>query len=101
MRSWLICAAAGLLACSAQAASARTPLVCLSKDQRLAELAAKHIMTLSAALRSAHVRRSELIDARLCRGPNGLFYLLTLLPRDGKVRRATVDAGIEKPVTGR
>jgi uncharacterized membrane protein YkoI len=31
-------------------------------------------------------------QARLCRGQNGLVYVLTVLARDGKVARIVVDA---------
>ena len=34
----------------------------------------------------------ELVRARLCHEPSRLIYLLTVLARDGKVRRVTVDA---------
>jgi len=101
MRTLCIFAAAGALACVPRAASANEHLVCLTKEQRRGELASKHVVSLGTALRAAHGRRSELIDAKLCRGTNGLFYLLTLLPRDGKVRRATVDAGTGKLAEGR
>ena len=33
-----------------------------------------------------------LVRARLCRGNDGLVYVLTVLARDGKVARLTVDA---------
>ncbi|MGH6675750.1 MAG: PepSY domain-containing protein [Xanthobacteraceae bacterium] len=32
------------------------------------------------------------VRARLCRGKEGLVYVLTILARDGKVARLTVDA---------
>ncbi len=32
------------------------------------------------------------VRARLCHGPEGLVYVLTVLARDGKVARITVDA---------
>ncbi len=69
---------------------------CLSREQRRLATAGKQVVPLSAALRAAHGRRGELVNAELCRGPNGLYYLLTLLARDGKVTRATVDAGTGK-----
>jgi uncharacterized membrane protein YkoI len=34
----------------------------------------------------------ELVRARLCQESERLIYLLTVLPRDGKVRRVVVDA---------
>jgi len=33
-----------------------------------------------------------MVRARLCRGKDGLVYVLTVLARDGKVARITVDA---------
>jgi uncharacterized membrane protein YkoI len=36
--------------------------------------------------------RGTVVRARLCRGPAGLVYVLTILARDGKVARLTVDA---------
>jgi uncharacterized membrane protein YkoI len=36
--------------------------------------------------------RGELVRARLCQDKERLVYHLTVLPRDGKVRRAIVDA---------
>jgi uncharacterized membrane protein YkoI len=69
---------------------------CLNREQRHAAVASKQVIPLAAALRAAHGRRSELVDAHLCKGPDGLFYVLTLLPRDGKVRRAAVNAATGK-----
>jgi uncharacterized membrane protein YkoI len=34
----------------------------------------------------------DIVRARLCQDPKRLIYLLTVLPRDGKVRRVTIDA---------
>jgi hypothetical protein len=75
--------------------------VCLTREQRRAAVVSKQVVPLSAALRAAHGRRAELVNAQLCRGSSGLYYLLTLLPRDGKVTRATVDAVTGKLAAGR
>jgi hypothetical protein len=75
--------------------------VCLTREQRRSAVANKQVVPLSAALRAAHGRRVELVNAQLCRGPSGLYYLLTLLARDGKVTRATVDAASGKLAAGR
>jgi len=40
-------------------------------------------------------------SARLCRGKDGLVYVLTVLGRDGKVARITVDAAKGNLVGGR
>jgi uncharacterized membrane protein YkoI len=66
---------------------------CLNKEQRRAVIATGQVMRLAAAIRTSHVGRGgEIIKARLCKGPNGFVYVLTLLARDGKVTRTTVDA---------
>ncbi len=84
-----------------QSFAADGPDDCLSRDQRRAAVASKQAISLSAAIRAAHGRRGELVKARLCRGPEGLVYLLTLLARDGKVTRATVDAATGRLAEGR
>lgn len=74
---------------------------CLTREQRRAAVASKQVVPLSTALRAAHGRRGELVNAELCSGPSGLYYLLTLLTRDGKVARASIDAGTGKLAEGR
>ena len=68
-----------------------------------AALSSGQTVTLAAAIRSARgsVRgrgSREVVKARLCREPNGLVYLLTLLTRDGKVTHTAVDATSGKVV---
>lgn len=65
---------------------------CLSPAQRRAVSASGKVVPLSRAIRAARARKTEVVDAKLCKGPKGLVYLLTLLAHDGKVTRATVDA---------
>ena len=65
---------------------------CLTTAQRRSVSASGKVVPLAKAIRAARARRSEVVDARLCRGPQGLVYMLTLLAHDGKVTRATVDA---------
>ncbi len=66
---------------------------CLSKEQQQAAIAAGQAVKLAAAMHAVRGRAGgEIIGARLCPGPRGLAYVLTLLGRDGKVTRATVDA---------
>ena len=50
------------------------------------------VVPLAKAIRAARARKADVVDAKLCRGPKGFVYLLTLLAHDGKVTRATVDA---------
>lgn len=72
----------------AQARSAQ----CLTPAQRRTVSASGKVVPLSKAIRAARARKADVVDAKLCKGPKGLVYLLTLLAQDGKVTRATVDA---------
>ena len=65
---------------------------CLTPAQRRHVSASGKVVPLGKAIRAARARRTEVVDAKLCKGPKGLVYLLTLLTHDGKVTRATVDA---------
>ena len=64
---------------------------CLDQRERHAEVG--KVIPLSAAMRTARARMpGTVVRARLCRGSEGLVYVLTVLARDGKVARLTVDA---------
>lgn len=66
---------------------------CLDQKERKAESDANHLVRLSAAMRVARTRMpGTVVQARLCRDNDGLVYVLTVLARDGKVARLTVDA---------
>jgi hypothetical protein len=65
---------------------------CLTPAQRRSVSASGKVVPLSKAIRAARARKIDVVDAKLCKGPKGLVYLLTLLAQDGKVTRATVDA---------
>ena len=65
---------------------------CLTPAQRRHVSASGKVVSLGKAIRAAQARRTEVVDAKLCKGSKGLVYLLTLLAHDGKVTRATVDA---------
>ena len=83
---------------------------CLTPAQRRELVASRKVVPLSTAIRAvrgvAEARavqgraRNDIVSARLCRGPNGLVYRLTVLARDGKVARMTVDATTGKLVDG-
>ncbi len=79
-----------------QAARAADAGACLSKEQRRAVIAAKQVVPLTVAIAAVRRPRGEVVKARLCQSPKGLVYLLTLLARDGKVTRATIDASTGK-----
>ena len=66
---------------------------CLDQKERRAEIESGRVVRLDAALRAARSKMSgTLVRVRLCRSNDGLVYVLTVLARDGKVARLTVDA---------
>jgi uncharacterized membrane protein YkoI len=66
---------------------------CLDQKERRAEIESGRVVRLATALRAARSRvPGTLVRARLCRSNDGLVYVLTVLARDGKVARLTVDA---------
>jgi uncharacterized membrane protein YkoI len=78
---------------SAVPADAEARMRCLTRDQQRTALTERRAVPLAAAQKSARARvPGEIVRARLCHESERLIYLLTVLPRDGKVRRVTVDA---------
>ncbi|HET7849061.1 MAG TPA: hypothetical protein VFL51_08365 [Pseudolabrys sp.] len=75
---------------------------CLTKAEQRAAVADHQAVPLAHAIRviRAHRHHVEVVRARLCRTPKGLAYVLTLLARNGKVIRATVDAADGILMTG-
>jgi hypothetical protein len=66
---------------------------CLDQSERQAARESGQVIELAAAMRSAKKRMpGTVVQASLCRGKDGLVYVLTVLARDGKVARLTVDA---------
>jgi uncharacterized membrane protein YkoI len=66
---------------------------CLDQKERKAVEESGKVIHLAAAMRAARKRApGTLVQARLCNGKDGLVYVLTVLDRDGKVARLTVDA---------
>jgi uncharacterized membrane protein YkoI len=66
---------------------------CLDQKERRAEEETGHLVHLGAAIRVARSRMpGTVVRARLCRNSDNLVYVLTVLARDGKVARLTVDA---------
>jgi uncharacterized membrane protein YkoI len=72
---------------------------CLNKEQQRAAIASGKAVRLGVALRAVK-RRGEVVGARLCEGGKGLVYMLTVLARDGRVTRVTVDATSGSVLTG-
>ncbi len=66
---------------------------CLDPEQRRAAIAGHQAIPLTKAIRAvrAHHVVGDIVNARLCEQGKGLVYVLTVLGRDGKVMRASVD----------
>jgi uncharacterized membrane protein YkoI len=82
-----------LLAAAGPAAAADPP-ACLSQEQRRAAVASHRAIPLARAVRDVRHRTAgaEVVGARLCYRGSELVYVLTVLARDGKVVRASVNA---------
>jgi hypothetical protein len=65
---------------------------CLTGDEQRAAIANGKAVPLATVIHSLHRAPKDVIKAQLCQEPERLIYMLTLLGRDGKVRRAVVDA---------
>jgi uncharacterized membrane protein YkoI len=80
---------------------AAEPIQCLAADQVQAAVATHQAIPLGRAMHHAKSRfGGEIVRAQLCRRPNGLVYVLTVLARDGKVTRAIIDAASGKMLVG-
>jgi uncharacterized membrane protein YkoI len=74
-------------------AGAETRMRCLTREQQRITISERRAVPLAAVRRALRSRLpGELVGARLCQEGARLIYLLTVLPRDGKVRRVTIDA---------
>ncbi len=66
---------------------------CLNPKERRALVENGTVVHLSVAMHALKNRvTGTLVRARLCRRPEGLVYVLTVLGHDGKVARVVVDA---------
>lgn len=83
-------------------AAAADPPTCLSQDQRRAAVASHQAIPLARAVRDARHRAAgaEVVGARLCYHDGELVYFLTVLARDGKVTRASVNAASGAVIDG-
>lgn len=99
-------AAAPVLIALSVAPAAADEAGCLTKDEQRAAIVNGQAVTLATAICAARVSvrgRSgkEVVKARLCREEGGLRYVLTVLAKDGKVTRTSVDASSGKVVDAR
>jgi uncharacterized membrane protein YkoI len=67
-------------------------LRCLTGDEQRTSIANGKTVPLATVIHSLHRAPKDVIKAQLCQDPDRLIYKLTLLGRDGKVKRAIVDA---------
>jgi hypothetical protein len=72
--------------------SAAESLHCLTGDEQRAAIANGKAVSLATVIHALHRAPRDVIKAQLCQEPERLIYMLTLLGRDGKVKRAIVDA---------
>lgn len=99
-------AASLLIAFAATAPAAADEQGCLTKDEQRAAITNGQAVTLATAIRAARVSvrgrtGKEVVKARLCREEGTLRYVLTVLSKDGKVTRTSVDASSGKVVDAR
>jgi hypothetical protein len=65
---------------------------CLTGDEQRAAIANGKAVPLATVIHVLHRAPKDVIKAQLCQEPERLIYMLTLLGRDGKVKRTIVDA---------
>src|SRR5260370_10209444 len=75
-------------------------LHCLTGDEQRAAIANGKTVPLATVIHTLHRAPKDVIKAQLCQEPDRLIYVLTLLGRDGKVRRPMVDR-TNRAVVGR
>ena len=102
-RSTLAAALFAVFAFAATSAAEVSAHSCLNKDAQRTAIAEHRAIPLAEAMKTVRPRhKGELVRARLCQGQDGgLVYVLTLLARNGKVTRATVDANSGNLISGR
>lgn len=99
---WCFLAAALMMAMPASPGAAADNLRCLSPQERRAVIAAKKAMPLARAMRAVGKRvPGETVRAELCEANSRLVYQLTILARNGRVTRATVDAVTGQLLSGK
>lgn len=106
LRALTAFAAPVLIAFAVPAPAAADEAGCLTQSEQRAAIANGQAVTLATAIRAARVSvrgrtGKEVVKARLCREEGGLRYVLTVLSKDGKVTRTSVDASSGKVVDAR
>ena len=71
---------------------AAEPLHCLTGEEQRAATTSGKTVPIATVIHTLRRAPKDVIKAQLCQEPDRLIYKLTLLGRDGKVKRAIVDA---------
>ncbi len=97
MKLRIACLGIVLIAAPAMAAEDGDRL-CFSKAETRERIKAERLAEPFAVVRStAGAVRGEALDARLCRSNGTLVYEISVLDRNGRVIRSTVDAATGRP----
>jgi uncharacterized membrane protein YkoI len=75
-----------------RSSTAAEQLHCLTGDEQRTAIANSKAVPLATVIHALHRAPKDVIKAQLCQESERLIYMLTLLGRDGKVKRAVVDA---------
>jgi uncharacterized membrane protein YkoI len=90
MRAWIF---AGLIVCGGGFLSASAESACFSAEDTREHVVKHGLVPLHDVVRSARgAAQIDLIAARLCETNGNMVYMITMLGRDGKLLRLTVDA---------
>jgi hypothetical protein len=82
-------------------ARAAEPSHCFTGEEQRRAIAKGDAVPLAVVIRALHRAPRDVVRARLCQEPERLVYMLTLLGRDGKVKRTMVDAATGAVVSER
>jgi uncharacterized membrane protein YkoI len=92
VRSLVLTLLAVLLAGAAGHETSAAEHRCLTPEQRRAAVSGRQAVPLTKVIHLAKSRlKGDIVNARLCEHGKDLVYVLTVLARDGKVTRASID----------
>ena len=94
MRSLFFIFLLGFICLSGLTTASQAAEACLDRAEQRAAVASHQAVPLASAIRGlqGRERHAEVVRAELCRRGGRLVYVLTLLPRSGKVSRVVIDA---------
>ena len=101
LTSLVLAGATTLAAGLAAPATAAEPRRCLSPSEQRAAIAVHKVVPIARAIRAIKARYpGDVVRVRLCEQRRRLIYVLTVLPRSGKVVHVAVDAATGAVVGG-